>query len=330
MRGIVKPLGVFCLFIGASLPASADQIAILPTDGSIWVNISTPSLLYQVGVLEEAPDEFTATESFLVATFSGSFSPVAGGIPFVSDLAGPSFGELTSRLDVVPDLTTSGWVSTGVAFSDFASNPGSLFLELVSDIPSSENFSAVEAFIASLGDANLNGTVDVDDASILMTNFGQSSGMTWTDGDFNGDGAIDIDDAGLLLAGFTAPEPSPGPNVIAVTIDPVTLTVSIETSQVALIRLQDPSGTIVDYTPADPTSTANPVTPTLVGEFMLGDVITGTAVITFSEFVNQDVIIGYQLLGGPRVDTVFTLIPEPAGMAVLGLGGLILLRRRQS
>ncbi|MCC5830532.1 MAG: PEP-CTERM sorting domain-containing protein, partial [Phycisphaeraceae bacterium] len=113
-----------------------------------------------------------------------------------------------------------------------------------------------------------------------------------------------------------------------VTIDIANKQVLIEANSVALIRLEDPSGNIISYNPAVAFSTVNPVTPTLVGEFMLGNFITGTAVIGFDEFVNQEVIIGYQLLGQDRIDNTYVLIPEPASLALLGLGGLALLRRR--
>ena len=51
------------------------------------------------------------------------------------------------------------------------------------------------------GDANLDGTVDVNDLTIVLSNFGQSS-MTWTTGDFNGDGRVDVNDLTILLSNF--------------------------------------------------------------------------------------------------------------------------------
>ncbi|MCC5830973.1 MAG: PEP-CTERM sorting domain-containing protein [Phycisphaeraceae bacterium] len=178
------------------------------------------------------------------------------------------------------------------------------------------------------GDVNGDLQVDIDDASVLLTNFGTTSGATWTDGDFNGDGAVDIDDASLLLGNFGTSYSSPAAGEIEVTIDVANKQVIIEANEVALLRLEDPSGNIISYDPAVPFSTVNPVTPTLVGEFMLGDFITGTAVIGFENFENQEVIIGHQLLGQDRIDNTFILIPEPASLALLGLGGLALLRRR--
>ena len=58
------------------------------------------------------------------------------------------------------------------------------------------------------GDATGDGTVDVNDLAIVTTNFGQSTGMTWTTGDFTGDGTVDINDLRIVLASF-------GPSVSA-------------------------------------------------------------------------------------------------------------------
>ena len=51
------------------------------------------------------------------------------------------------------------------------------------------------------GDANLAGEVDVNDLTVVLTNFGQT-GMTWSQGDFNNDGRVDINDLTILLSNF--------------------------------------------------------------------------------------------------------------------------------
>jgi probable HAF family extracellular repeat protein len=51
------------------------------------------------------------------------------------------------------------------------------------------------------GDANLDGTVDINDLTIVLAHYGQS-GMTWTEGEFTGDGTVDINDLTIVLAHY--------------------------------------------------------------------------------------------------------------------------------
>ena len=73
------------------------------------------------------------------------------------------------------------------------------------------------------GDANRDGKVDINDLTIVLTNFGLSGSVlnsTEADGDFNGDGRVDINDLTIVLAHFgqtvassaagMAPAPEPG------------------------------------------------------------------------------------------------------------------------
>ena len=53
------------------------------------------------------------------------------------------------------------------------------------------------------GDANLDGKVDVNDLTIVLSNFGQTTAnVTWSTGDFNGDGQVDVNDLTILLSNF--------------------------------------------------------------------------------------------------------------------------------
>ncbi len=58
------------------------------------------------------------------------------------------------------------------------------------------------AYLPLPGDANHDGKVDVNDLTIVLTNFGKSSGMSWSTGDFNGDGKVDVNDLTIVLAHY--------------------------------------------------------------------------------------------------------------------------------
>ena len=51
------------------------------------------------------------------------------------------------------------------------------------------------------GDANLDGKVDVNDLTIVLSHFGKTS-MTWSQGDFNYDGKVDVNDITIMLTHF--------------------------------------------------------------------------------------------------------------------------------
>jgi len=61
------------------------------------------------------------------------------------------------------------------------------------------------AFILTLplplpGDANLDGKVDINDLTKVLTNYNQNG--SWSLGDFNGDGKVDINDLTIVLAHY--------------------------------------------------------------------------------------------------------------------------------
>ena len=53
----------------------------------------------------------------------------------------------------------------------------------------------------TLGDANGDGHVDINDLTIVLANFGQT-GMTWSQGSFVGDGDVDVNDLTILLNNY--------------------------------------------------------------------------------------------------------------------------------
>ena len=46
----------------------------------------------------------------------------------------------------------------------------------------------VESDPGLTGDANGDGRVDINDLTVVLTNYGKTAGTSWDTGDFNGDG----------------------------------------------------------------------------------------------------------------------------------------------
>ncbi len=63
------------------------------------------------------------------------------------------------------------------------------------------------------GDVNLDGRVDVNDLTIVLTNFGKS-GMAWNEGDLNGDGTVDVNDLTIVLSSFGQTAASSSPTAV--------------------------------------------------------------------------------------------------------------------
>jgi autotransporter-associated beta strand protein len=61
--------------------------------------------------------------------------------------------------------------------------------------------STVTVQVALYGDANLDGTVNINDLSKVLGNYNKS-GMTWADGDFNYDGTVNINDLSKVLGNY--------------------------------------------------------------------------------------------------------------------------------
>ena len=52
------------------------------------------------------------------------------------------------------------------------------------------------------GDANGDGKVDINDLTVVLTNFGLTAGAVWSQGDFQNDGKVDINDLTIVLTNF--------------------------------------------------------------------------------------------------------------------------------
>ena len=66
------------------------------------------------------------------------------------------------------------------------------------------------------GDANLDGRVDINDLTIVLANYNQTIGMSWSTGDFTGSGTVDINDLTIVLANYNTSDASLAAGLAAV------------------------------------------------------------------------------------------------------------------
>jgi hypothetical protein len=65
--------------------------------------------------------------------------------------------------------------------------------------PTGSSFTVATAFP---GDVNSDGKVDISDLTIVLANFGKTTGMWWGTGDLNGDGTVNLSDLTIVLANY--------------------------------------------------------------------------------------------------------------------------------
>ena len=121
--------------------------------------------------------------------------PVTGGTPTVLYSFDGTRGSVPNG-----DLTLSGSTLYGMTDIGGANGDGTIFAYTLPEP----------------GDANLDGTVDINDLTIVLSNYGDT-GTSWSQGDFTGDGTVDINDLSIVLSNFgttngagikAVPEPS--------------------------------------------------------------------------------------------------------------------------
>ena len=99
---------------------------------------------------------------------------------------------------IVAGRNGGNWQGHGITSSDASLSPGKFGVGWVDQ--TSSHLVTIRG--TWLGDANLDGKVNVTDLGILSTNFGKKSGEVWAQGDFNYDGAVNVTDLGLLATNF--------------------------------------------------------------------------------------------------------------------------------
>jgi hypothetical protein len=127
-------------------------------------------------------------------------APYSGGVLPLSEFGTTTFSGCSASLS----NSVSGPIST------FSSYPGydSIMLTPTSSglgaIPSSLDASGSSFSLATTwpGDVNSDGKVDVNDLTVVLTNYGKTTGMWWATGDLNQDGVVDINDLTIVLSNY--------------------------------------------------------------------------------------------------------------------------------
>ena len=151
------------------------------------INSTAQSSQVQIVGMEYNGTRNIANEyAFLSGTTTNSMVPLQTLVP---GFASSNFG--SGRLSVADDIDSTGHIA-GVG------------------ITNSGTYDAFLMMPALPGDANLDGKVDINDLTVVLGNYSQSVGMSWTTGDFNGDGRVDINDLTIVLE-ITARRPARRP-----------------------------------------------------------------------------------------------------------------------
>jgi hypothetical protein len=200
------------------------------------------------------------------------------------------------------------------------------------------------------GDTDLDDDVDSSDAGNLIPNWtgplAASTGTkTWGEGDTDNDGDVDSSDAGRMIPNWTGPLAGnliPSPGVADLVYNPatggVTLVPSSGDGVITNFVLKSAGGFLPPHNCAfcnftyysDP----NEMSETdfsfvgFSGPHFMGNIMpAGMDLVALEAFLTQATYAG--ALGGEGGD-LDLVIPEPATLALMGLGGLLVLRRRRA
>ena len=102
--------------------------------------------------------------------------------------------------------STSGWVLEGanaVASVDVPGHVGEDWIVGYGRLNGeTQAFLLTPTPLYHAGDANGDGRVNINDLTIVLANYGKTTGICWSTGDFNDDGKVDVNDLTIVLANY--------------------------------------------------------------------------------------------------------------------------------
>ncbi len=213
----------YAAYAGASLTVTNPNYASAALTITKWGNgtvthpsISQDKVSVQFGTLKIASSSGTSKVKTL--SINGGAIPTAtldvSNTAFVVDYEA-GFSPLADiKAQIISGRNGGAWNGKGITSSAAAANPGStavgyaeasqLGITNFAGVPVDGD--AVLFRYTRQGDADLNGTVALDDFTRLAAAFGGAG--EWSQGDFNFDGLVNLDDFTALAAGFGQPLPS--------------------------------------------------------------------------------------------------------------------------
>ena len=227
-------------YLISQIPSNINNLLTVPGRGPDWTSLLQNT---SQGAVQSAGDYLYTTP--VTPQTPQLFDPPAGtDLKFMENSSSPNISSVT--LPIMNGVTSynvryhanGAWsaiqslqpgtadnLPSGVDGVDFAPVGQSGQPMTISDFYFQATFSSAGTVSATLtevqplpGDANGDGTVDINDLTIVLSNFGQVVGAdAWGLGDFNDNGAVDVNDLTILLTNFgrtasahvnAVPEPS--------------------------------------------------------------------------------------------------------------------------
>lgn len=170
-------------------------------DQSDFLSVAIHELAHLLGFSSSTPSFASKISD---GTFTGDAAEYAYGdaVPLAGDLSHFAEGTLsevrgvTQETAMDPSLRSLNGISDRKLFTD-------LDYAVMRDIGWT---------VPLVGDANVDGSVDIADLVRLSQNFSKSDGVDWAQGDFNLDGVVDIADLVLLSQHYSQHDPLSSPS----------------------------------------------------------------------------------------------------------------------
>ena len=208
----VMALGAAVWALGRTGPIAGDA-------REVWSGVEVKELPDFLADLQVSDDPPNLDGSFYtVFKEPGGGQPVNQSSGFTETTVMATLGLIGASQQFYPDEIAAARLALAQAVDTDPS--GQVYWEMGNSGGSPQGYylagETLETILRSIlpGDANVDGAVDDDDLSILLSHWGADT--DWMHGNFNGDSAVDDDDLSLLLANWTGsggagsgvPEPS--------------------------------------------------------------------------------------------------------------------------